>query len=372
VNRPWPSLHRLFADTSGIAVDRALAELRAGRPVILEGPGTRAMAAAIDDVSPGLYEAFAGAEGKLALTAARAHALGIEADCPIALPLDSVDLGAALALASGAGAAAPEFWTAADGAARAAIALCKRALLLPAAVVASGGFAEDPAGRIHRLSLADVEGVADREEPGLEIVSRARVPLLDSAETSFVVFRGGPGLRDQVAIVVGEPDLSAPVLLRLHSACLTGDLFGSIRCDCGDQLRKAVACIAEAGGGVLLYLDQEGRGTGIRNKMRAYALQDGGFDTIDADGILGFGADERRYEFAASMLLKLGIRRVRLLTNNPGRAEALARAGIEVAGRRPLVGAVTAENIRYLTAKARRAGHLLEESEPPAHRAERA
>jgi GTP cyclohydrolase II len=239
-------------------------------------------------------------------------------------------------------------------------------------VVANGGFPDEAADGIHRLSLADAEGLARGDEHGLEIVSRARVPLLDSAETSFVVFRGGPGQRDQVAIVVGEPDLSSPVLLRLHSACLTGDLFGSIRCDCGDQLRKAIACIAEAGGGVLLYLDQEGRGTGIRNKMRAYALQDRGFDTIDADGILGFGADERRYEFAAAMLLKLGIRRVRLLTNNPGRAEALGRAGFEVAGRRPLVGAVTAENIRYLTAKARRAGHLLEDTEPPAHRAESA
>lgn len=372
MNGPWASLQRLFVDATGIAVDRALAEFRAGRPVILEGPGTKVMAAAIDDLSPALFEAFASAEGKLALTAARAHALGIEADCPIAVSLAGIGHGAALSLAGGAGAPASESWTAADAAAKAAIALCKRALLLPAAVVASGGFPDDPAGRIHRLSLADVEGLADRQEPGLEIVSRARVPLLDSAETSFVVFRGGPGQRDQVAIVVGEPDLSVPVLLRLHSACLTGDLFGSIRCDCGDQLRKAIACIAEAGGGVLLYLDQEGRGTGIRNKMRAYALQDRGFDTIDADAILGFGADERRYECAASMLLKLGIRHVRLLTNNPGRVEALARAGIEVAGRRPLVGAVTAENIRYLTAKARRAGHLLEETEPPAHRAESA
>jgi len=372
VNKPWASLQRLFADTGAIAVDRALAELRAGRPVILEGPGAKVMAAAIDDVSPALYEAFAGARGRLALTAARARALGIEADCPIALPLAGVGHGTALSLAGGVEARTPELWTAAEGAARAAIALCKQALLLPAAVVASGGFPDEAAHGIHRLSLADVEGLARGDEHGLEIVSRARVPLLDSAETSFVVFRGGPGQRDQVAIVVGEPDLSSPVLLRLHSACLTGDLFGSIRCDCGDQLRKAIACIAEAGGGVLLYLDQEGRGTGIRNKMRAYALQDWGFDTIDADGILGFGADERRYEFAAVMLLKLGIRRVRLLTNNPGRAEALARAGIEVAGRRPLVGAVTAENIRYLTAKARRAGHLLEDTEPPAHRAESA
>jgi GTP cyclohydrolase II len=152
-----------------------------------------------------------------------------------------------------------------------------------------------------------------------------------------------------------------PVPLRLHSACLTGDLFGSLRCDCGDQLRKAVTRLAESGGGVLLYLDQEGRGTGLRNKMRAYALQDRGLDTIDADAMLGYGADERRYDIAAAMLRQLGFREVRLLTNNPDRTAALRRAGIEVTEMQPLTGKVTAENRPYLAAKARRAGHVLQD-----------
>ncbi len=174
-----------------------------------------------------------------------------------------------------------------------------------------------------------------------------------------MVFRGGPALRDQVAIVVGHLDQSRPVLVRVHSACLTGDLFGSLRCDCGDQLRNALAQLATEEGGILLYLDQEGRGTGIRNKMRAYALQDEGLDTIDADATLGYSADERRYEIAASMLAKLGCRRIRLLTNNPDKVAGLQRAGIDVVGRRPLLATITEENQSYLSTKVERAGHLL-------------
>src|SRR5262249_44273975 len=148
-------------------------------------------------------------------------------------------------------------------------------------------------------------------------------------------------------------------LVRAHSACLTGDLFGSLRCDCGDQLHNALVQLAGEKGGILLYLDQEGRGTGIRNKMRAYALQDEGLDTIDADATLGYAPDERSYEIAASMLAKLGFRRVRLLTNNPDKVEGLQRAGIEVVGRRPLLGTITDENRSYLSTKVHRAGHLL-------------
>jgi GTP cyclohydrolase II len=176
-----------------------------------------------------------------------------------------------------------------------------------------------------------------------------------------MVFRGGPAGRDQVAVVIGHPDPSQPVLVRAHSACLTGDLFGSLRCDCGDQLQNALDRLAQAGGGVLLYLDQEGRGIGIGNKMRAYALQDDGFDTIDADAVLGFSPDERRYDYAASILHKLGYRKIVLLTNNPEKIGALTRAGIEVVDRQPLYGAVTPQNDAYLNTKHRRARHLLQD-----------
>jgi GTP cyclohydrolase II len=212
---------------------------------------------------------------------------------------------------------------------------------------------------IYRVTLEQLRRHLARGRFELEIVSRAQVPLAETSEVNFVVFRGGPVLRDQIAIVLGEPDRSLPVLVRVHSACLTGDLFGSLRCDCGDQLHNALAHLASEGAGVLLYLDQEGRGTGIRNKIRAYALQDEGLDTIDADATLGYAPDERRYDIAASMLAKLGYRRIRLLTNNPDKVVGLQRAGIEVVGRRPLLGTITDENRSYLSTKMHRAGHQL-------------
>ena len=175
-----------------------------------------------------------------------------------------------------------------------------------------------------------------------------------------MLFRSG--LLEHVALIVGDPahwpDVPA---LRMHSACLTGDLFGSLRCDCGEQLRSAVSTIGEEGGGILLYLAQEGRGIGLANKLRAYGLQDSGLDTVDADRLLGFGADERRYEVAAAMLADLDIPRVRLMTNNPGKIAALERNGIEIAGREAVHGALNPHNDRYLTAKAERAGHWLDE-----------
>jgi GTP cyclohydrolase II len=142
---------------------------------------------------------------------------------------------------------------------------------------------------------------------------------------------------------------------------LTGDLLGSLRCDCGEQLRTAVARIAALGGGVLLYLDQEGRGIGLPNKLRAYVLQDEGLDTVDADQHLGFLADERTYEVAAALLEELGIKRITLLTNNPQKISALRDHGIEILGRQPLVTDANSHNERYLRAKTERAGHLAEE-----------
>jgi GTP cyclohydrolase II len=147
----------------------------------------------------------------------------------------------------------------------------------------------------------------------------------------------------------------------VHSACLTGDVLASLRCDCGDQLRGAVRNMSERGGGVLLYLDQEGRGIGLANKLRAYALQDTGLDTFDADEHLGFGPDERSFAEAAVMLRDLGIRRIRLLTNNPHKVDVLLREGIEVEAREPIIGARNAHNHRYLDAKVLRAGHVVDD-----------
>ena len=194
----------------------------------------------------------------------------------------------------------------------------------------------------------------------LSLVSRARVPLMDAVDSEIVLFRQKHGFGEHLAILIGGLNGQAAVPVRLHSACLTGDVLGSLRCDCGDQLKAAVGRMASLGGGVLLYLDQEGRGIGLANKLRAYALQDAGLDTVDADQHLGFLPDERSYGSAASMLRELGIRRVRLLTNNPAKISALTEHGIDVVGRLPLVAAVNAHNQRYLRAQLDRAGHLAE------------
>jgi len=179
----------------------------------------------------------------------------------------------------------------------------------------------------------------------------------------MVSFRPANGGAEHHAIVIGEigsPALATPgpVLTRLHSECFTGDLLGSLRCDCGDQLRGAVRAIAEAGGGVLLYLAQEGRGIGLMNKLRAYRLQDQGFDTIDANERLGFEADERIYDAAARMLTLLGYDSVRLMTNNPEKIRGLELAGIKVAERVAHSFPDNLHNRNYLATKAKRSGHL--------------
>jgi GTP cyclohydrolase II len=240
---------------------------------------------------------------------------------------------------------------------------------VPAAVTArldeAHGHAVEQALDEGRLLEVDAELAERCFETGagvLHRVSEAEVPLKASPDSRFVLFREPDGLREHVAVLIGDPGRwPAEVPTRLHSACLTGDLFGSLRCDCGEQLQNAVAAIAELGGGVLLYLDQEGRGIGLANKLRAYELQDGGLDTVDADHVLGFGEDDRRYRVAVDMLASLSIRRVRLLTNNPHKMQALVDGGIEVASRSGLFGRVTRENRRYLEAKATRTGHLLDD-----------
>lgn len=371
-SKPFESL---FRDDAQLAMDRALAELRAGRPIVIEAPEGPAIVAALDAVAPSVLDAFArlGHGGMfLVLSLVRARVLGLSVDGPIAVPVAGLDKDAVYRLATGVDAVASANWAPADAAAAAGIELCKHALLLPAVLFARVGARHDLPASIYRVTLEQAKALLKRERHELEIVSRAQVPLAEAAEASFVVFRGGPVLRDQVAIVVGDPDPKRPVLVRVHSACLTGDLFGSLRCDCGDQLRNALAHFAAEDGGILLYLDQEGRGTGIRNKMRAYALQDDGLDTIDADAALGYAPDERRYEIAASMLRVLGHRQVRLLTNNPEKVEGLQRAGIEVVGRRALMGTITAENHAYLSTKLHRAGHLFNGSLEPAQSAENA
>jgi GTP cyclohydrolase II len=345
-----------------VDTDRAVAELRAGRPVVISSGAGHMIVAALDGVAPRLFAALAALPGALlGLPAERTHHLGLAGDAPICIPLEGLNFSAAMHLATAPDADEPASHLPAHPAIEAGIALCKRGLLLPSVLAVP---VQDIAGlpdQVYRVRLDRLICEDSVDAAKLTIVSEAEVPLSGNIPSRFVVFRGGPAPRDQVAVIVGNPSPEGPVPVRLHSACLTGDLFGSLRCDCGDQLRSAIERLAAQGGGVLLYLDQEGRGIGIGNKMRSYALQDQGFDTIEADRVLGFGADGRRYACAAGMLAALGHRRIILLTNNPGKIDALRRHGIEVVARQPLTGAVTPQNLRYLHTKARRADHMLHE-----------
>lgn len=249
-----------------------------------------------------------------------------------------------------------------DSATAGAVALARLARLLPAALFAIVT-AEDAAAWARENDAAFVTGadIQTYRAHGLRTLHRvveARVPLAAAEDTRIVAFRPGDGGPEHLAIVVGEPDSRAPVLVRLHSECFTGDLLGSLRCDCGDQLRGALAEIGRAGSGVLLYLAQEGRGIGLVNKLRAYSIQDRGFDTVDANEILGFDADERVYLPAAEMLRQLGIAKVRLMTNNPDKLRDLARFGVEVVERVPHIFPSNGHNAFYLRTKAERSGHM--------------
>jgi GTP cyclohydrolase II len=245
-------------------------------------------------------------------------------------------------------------------AAIAAIELAKLAQVLPAVLVADTtiSHAVSLSPRVIAVEAKAVARFRAEATHSLSIAGEAHVPLNSGMRTRFVVFRDAFG-EDPVAVIVGNPDLSKPVPVRIHSACLTGDVFGSRRCDCGDQLRLALARLQEMGGGIILYLAQEGRGVGLANKMRTYRLQDAGLDTVDANTTLGFDDDERDYGVAVRMLQMLGCNRVVLLTNNPAKLDGLAKAGIEIAGRMPIETPINADNRRYMAAKATRAGHQL-------------
>jgi len=228
-----------------------------------------------------------------------------------------------------------------------AIALARRAGLLPALWLLG-----DPSGVTTSVELGELD-VPVRAT----ILARARLPLGDLPHSQIVSFRDPATGDDHVALVIGAFG-GEPPLVRLHSECLTGDVFGSLKCDCGPQLKQALRLIGEAGGGVLLYLRQEGRGIGLANKVRAYQLQDRGLDTVDANRRLGFSDDERDYRMAAAMLRALGIDRVRLLTNNPAKLAGLEQEGIAISARVAHHMPTNPHNADYIASKRDRSGHL--------------
>ncbi len=232
--------------------------------------------------------------------------------------------------------------------AAAGVVLARRAGLLPALWWLEGLAEVRPTTDVREILDAPREAV---------IVARANLPVVDIGAAQVVAFRDAATGEEHVALVIGA-FAGKPPLVRLHSECLTGDVFGSLKCDCGPQLREALRLIQHAGGGILLYLRQEGRGIGLANKIRAYQLQDRGFDTVDANRRLGFADDNRDYGLAAAMLRALGVREVRLLTNNPAKLAGLAAAGVRVAERVAHHMPTNPHNADYLATKQERSGHL--------------
>jgi len=355
-----------FGDARQIAVERAIAEFRAARPVAVRSGNSALVAFPVDGATEAVMAFLRRGESNPRLIVPGEKILsGGQWIRPVAAlrlePFTMDSLEGWFGHEERVTAAANQSFRAADRAEVAALALTNLALLLPAVLV-SDATASVSGAPLLTVHAEDIFGFRDTEAKALKIVSRAFVPLEGAGRCEFVVFRGGDGFRDQIAVLVGDPTPGKPVLARIHSACLTGDLFGSLKCDCGEQLRGTVRAMAEQGGGVVLYLDQEGRGNGIANKIRAYRLQDQGFDTYDADEILGFGQDQRRFDFAADMVRLLGFTSVRLMTNNPLKIKALRDGGLDVVSTHRVLTHPTAHNVKYLAAKRDKAGHLLGDS----------
>jgi GTP cyclohydrolase II len=351
---------------------RLRGDVRLGLPVILTGDGVACLVVPVETLSSERHAALLSGNNpaEVALTRHRAAMLGLS-DLPdvdtVGLQLPAhAGMDWLLRLADpavGDGLAVPVADLRADAGNaihRAAVALAKSAQLLPAALVVP---VEDGlnGAMSHGLSLMDADLVLSEltrariQHP----VASARLPMTVHEAGHVHVYRPDDGGIEHYAIEIGTPDRTMPVLVRLHSACFTGDVLGSLKCDCGPQLNAATAAMAAAGGGVLLYLNQEGRGIGLANKMRAYALQDQGLDTVEANHHLGFEDDERDFRIGSALLARLGIASVRLLTNNPAKVAMLQAQGITVSERVPLRVGQTAQNARYLATKAAKSGHLL-------------
>ncbi len=346
---------------------RARADLRMGVPVVLVDGAERVLAMAAEVLDAKRLQDFRDiGQPVLALTRHRAETLKARCyDGDVArIPVPAgADVAWITALADPAddlrapmkgpldalrgGNAAPH---------RSAIALIKEARLLPAALtVELDGAASD---QLTVLDLTEIAPHLSATSPQHQVVA-ARVPLEVSKAGRLHIFRPEDGSEEHYAVEIGQPDRSQPVLARLHSACFTGDLLGSLKCDCGPQLRAALRQMGDEGAGVLLYLNQEGRGIGLANKMRAYSLQDQGFDTVEANHRLGFEDDERDFRIGSNILKEMGFSSVRLLTNNPAKVAMMQKSGVAVPERVPLRVGHNPLNAAYLDTKAKKSGHIL-------------
>ncbi|MQQ08133.1 GTP cyclohydrolase II [Epibacterium sp. SM1979] len=352
-------------------VARARVDLRMGLPIVIENGSDTALAIAVESLSEErLGDLRELGDVTLALTARRAETLKArvyDTDvCRVHVP-DSVSWSWIHALAD----PADDLNSPMKGPlsslrggnaqfARLAITLTKSARLLPSALLVDlpdgVRFAAENGLTLINDGLA--APLLDQSSP-LHPVAAARLPIEAAEAGRLHIFRPDDGNEEHYAIEIGRPSREEPVLTRLHSACFTGDVLGSLKCDCGPQLQGALTQMGQEGAGVLLYLNQEGRGIGLTNKMRAYSLQDQGFDTVEANHRLGFEDDERDFRLGSSILKEMGFSSVRLLTNNPRKISMMESTGIQVAERVPLKVGENPFNTQYLATKARKSGHML-------------
>lgn len=349
-----------------IEVDRVISELRRGGMVRVEHLGGSTGMLAVDALNADTFKLLSQFDAtpiSLVLTGTRLNVLGIDkSDRPISTITStsnlSIEVVEFLANPLSVLMSPPSLDNLkirdANALEASCITLTKLSRLLPAALVIQ----DLPLTDIPTVKASLIDDYMKNAANSLMQVSQARVPLEGAEDAQVLAFRPRDGGIEHLAIIIGKIDPLKPVLVRLHSECFTGDLVGSLRCDCGSQLRGAISEMAKSGSGILLYLAQEGRGIGLVNKLRAYQLQDLGFDTVDANLQLGFDADERNYLPAAQMLQMLGIKRVRLMTNNPAKVDSLQRCGIEVSERVPHIYPSNKHNDQYLRVKATKSGHL--------------
>ena len=361
-----------FAPDITERIARARADLRMGVPVVLTGAGKGALVLAAETLTVGRLNELRNLPGRpvMTITSRRAETLKARAyDGDVARIVLPAEVGPDWI--SGVADPASDlhnpmkgpFNTARGGDAalvRLAILLVKSARLLPSVLSVDLEQPLDFAAR-HDLTVipAALAGPVIAQTSSLSPVVSARLPMVASEAGRLHIFRPEDGGEEHYAIEIGRPDRDKPVLARLHSACFTGDVLGSLKCDCGPQLRGALAQMGEEGAGVLLYLNQEGRGIGLANKMRAYSLQDQGFDTVEANHRLGFEDDERDFRIGSHILKDMGFSSVRLLTNNPRKIEMMEQTGVSVTERVALKVGENAHNEGYLATKAAKSGHLL-------------
>ncbi|MDE0968789.1 MAG: GTP cyclohydrolase II [Octadecabacter sp.] len=349
-------------------IARARADLRMGVAIVVCDGKTAGLVCAAEVLTSERLASLSGTHAVLAITNHRAATLKVTAydgDLARVILPKGANIAWVRAMADPAGdlrnPMKGPFKTARDSSAkvhRAGIALTKAARLLPACIVVA--LDDGPAFAVkHDLTQLDADAALATDLSQLDPIISAKLPLDVSEAGRLHIFRPKDGGEEHYAVEIGAPSRAASVLTRLHSACFTGDLLGSLKCDCGPQLRNAMAQMGAEGAGVLVYLNQEGRGIGLTNKMRAYSLQDQGFDTVEANHRLGFADDERDFRIGAEILHKLGFSQVRLLTNNPAKVAKLESSGLKVTEQVPLKVGENRHNAAYLATKATKSGHIL-------------